>query len=147
METGIKKGHFKESVEKRIHSQHMRIEPNISNRSTRIRDISYDQSKKLYRVTIVRNGIRYGSKHFKKLGEAQKYKKQLLEDIKRKIKESQMSQTAIAQLTKNMMVFNVVVLSLGYFNVIPYKWSLILWGSAVFTAIFNEISKQIPDAK
>lgn len=35
-----------------------------------------------------------------------------------------MSQTAIAQLTKNMMVFNVVVLSLGYFNVIPYKWSL-----------------------
>lgn len=33
-----------------------------------------------------------------------------------------MSQTAIAQLTKNMMVFNVVVLSLGYFNVIPYKW-------------------------
>ncbi|HEN3032098.1 TPA: hypothetical protein U4680_002247 [Streptococcus agalactiae] len=46
-----------------------------------------------------------------------------------------------------MMVFNVVVLSLGYFNVIPYKWSLILWGSAVFTAIFNEISKQIPDEK
>lgn len=77
------KGHLKESVEKRIHSQHMRIEPNISNRSTRIRNISYDQSKKLYRVTIVRNGIRYGGKHFKKLGEAQKYKKQLLEDIKK----------------------------------------------------------------
>lgn len=46
-----------------------------------------------------------------------------------------------------LMVFNVVVLSLGYFNVIPYKWSLILWGSAVFTAIFNEISKQIPEEK
>lgn len=32
-----------------------------------------------------------------------------------------MSQTAIAQLTKNMMVFNVVVLSLGYFNRLPAK--------------------------
>ena len=46
-----------------------------------------------------------------------------------------------------LMVFNVVALSLGYFNVIPYKWSLILWGSAVFTAIFKEISKQIPEKK
>lgn len=76
------KGYSEESIVKRIKAQHQKVEPNINNRSTRIRHIFYDRSKKLYRVTIVRNGVRYGGKNFKKLSDAKKYKTRLLEEIK-----------------------------------------------------------------